>query len=354
MIRSLIIYTRAFFDWWFGALRAALRVNTNYSGRGVTEVSLAGGWVTIRRNGSVLQRLSETEAVLNNGFSDLIRRAKRITGVLENDQVMVVDATLPEAAEADLSEAISLQLDSLTPFNEDEACFDCAIIGRNAAQHIIHVRLAVAPRHRISELSALIARAGKQLDRVVAAQIPEGFSRQPQFSLTVATRKNYWVRVGGGILATAMVSLLVLITYVNLDRHQQESRMLKALLVNELNLVQKTKLLEQDISELQQELTAPAKRRLEAVPIIGLLEEVTRILPDDSWIIDIRLSPEKIDFTGLSGNASGLLQLFEKSSMFRDATFSAPMTRDKQLNLERFSISVQVIPGLQNSSSREG
>jgi len=344
MILTLLKTIGGFFDWWLGALQSAIGLHPGRQGKGATKVSLSGQWINVRQNG-VTRKFSRKPKPDSKALAAGFRRAGRITGILQNDQLLIVDCTLPEAAEAEISEAIALQLDSLTPFTEDEAYFDCAITGRNPAQRLVNVKLAVAPRPLIDEISAVLASVGKRLDRVVAAHIPEGFTRPPQFSLAARPERNLWIKIGGGMLSVAMIGLVVLITAMGLDRRQQEARMLEERLVSELALVLQAKQLEKEISELQRAFTAPAMRRLNAVPVVGVLEEVTRILPDDSWITDIKISPEKINFTGLSGNASGLLKLFEKSAMFRDAAFSAPLTRDQQFKLERFAISLRIVKG---------
>src|SRR5262249_20479004 len=85
--------------------------------------------------------------------------------------------------------------------------------------------------------------------------------------------------------------------------------------------------LESDIARVRASLQALEERR--ALPSAGALwRETSRILPDDSWVTDWRLSNGKISTAGFSAKATELVALFERSLLFRDASLDAPITVD--------------------------
>ena len=78
-----------------------------------------------------------------------------------------------------------------------------------------------------------------------------------------------------------------------------------------------------------------------------LWEEVSRILPDEAYLSEFRLSDGKngeryLDLVGFAELAVGLPALFEKSPIFTDASLTAPITLNAAEKREAFSLRVKV------------
>src|SRR5690606_31846334 len=66
--------------------------------------------------------------------------------VLGPGEVLVREAVMPLAAEEALRDAVGFELDRLTPFTAEHACFDVRVTGRDAAAQRLTLQLAAAPR----------------------------------------------------------------------------------------------------------------------------------------------------------------------------------------------------------------
>jgi len=82
---------------------------------------------------------------------------------------------------------------------------------------------------------------------------------------------------------------------------------------------------------------------------VDILAEVSKILPDGSFISEIRLteiSPgqQSVDIFGFSDSALKLPALFDKSSIFTDATLTAPIMKDPNEKIDSFSLQVKIKP----------
>jgi general secretion pathway protein L len=77
---------------------------------------------------------------------------------------------------------------------------------------------------------------------------------------------------------------------------------------------------------------------------LALLDQVTRLLPDDAWLNQLSLNGERLDLGGFSPNSSKLVTTFEESPQFTETVFRAPVTQDPRLGLERFSLSTRLTP----------
>lgn len=86
------------------------------------------------------------------------------------------------------------------------------------------------------------------------------------------------------------------------------------------------------------------KKKLTPIAVI-VLEELSSILPDNTYLSDLSLEGGHLRITGVSGNAVELVPLLEGSKHFKNASFYAPTTRLSATSTDRFSIEATVIPG---------
>lgn len=81
----------------------------------------------------------------------------------------------------------------------------------------------------------------------------------------------------------------------------------------------------------------------QAIPLVRIWEEMTRVIPDDSWISDLSVSGDhKVTFTGLSKSAAGLIALLDASPLFAGPVFTAPVARALGTEGERFTIQMDL------------
>ncbi len=82
--------------------------------------------------------------------------------------------------------------------------------------------------------------------------------------------------------------------------------------------------------------------RREVISRAAILEEISRVLPDQAFITDLKVSGAIVDINGLATSASAIVPLIESSPMFVDATSTAPLTFDPRENKERFGIRMRL------------
>ena len=74
------------------------------------------------------------------------------------------------------------------------------------------------------------------------------------------------------------------------------------------------------------------------VPSVLLLEEVTRLVPDDAWVEELRIEGDIVEIAGLARAAAPLLTVFETSPYFHETQFTAPLRLDSNEDRERFRL----------------
>jgi len=81
---------------------------------------------------------------------------------------------------------------------------------------------------------------------------------------------------------------------------------------------------------------------------IKLLEELTTIIPEDSWLTEFRYkaNEKKITLSGYALPASKLIPILEESGLFENVKFTSPITTEKGRDKERFRLEMTVNTGM--------
>jgi general secretion pathway protein L len=84
------------------------------------------------------------------------------------------------------------------------------------------------------------------------------------------------------------------------------------------------------------------KKRIESVPVVIVLAEVTSILPDDTFLDRLLVGQGRIQMQGKSANAQRLIELVNLSDQFEDAAFRGPTRLDTRSQKEIFDLNADI------------
>jgi general secretion pathway protein L len=91
-------------------------------------------------------------------------------------------------------------------------------------------------------------------------------------------------------------------------------------------------------------IAALERRKHETPASVIVLEALSQILPDHTYVTELHLAGAKLQISGITHDAPSLIPLIERSQHFTRATFYAPTTRSPSDPGERFHIEAQVEP----------
>ena len=74
---------------------------------------------------------------------------------------------------------------------------------------------------------------------------------------------------------------------------------------------------------------------------LRLLSQLTKLLPDGTWLEDLQISEDAVEISGRSGRTADLVPPLETSPYFTQVEFTAPIVRDNQ-NKEVFRIRMRL------------
>ncbi|MES4993816.1 PilN domain-containing protein [Agrobacterium radiobacter] len=90
-------------------------------------------------------------------------------------------------------------------------------------------------------------------------------------------------------------------------------------------------------------IDAARKSKNQAVPILRVWEELTRVLPDDAWLTDISFDEDSLTIAGFAAqSAAGLIVILGSSPTFSEPSFTSPVVRVPGQTGERFEIKLRV------------
>ncbi len=162
------------------------------------------------------------------------------------------------------------------------------------------------------------------------------------------------------IAALAFAGTLVLLTAVSLVQNILTTQARIAELDAQLA---ELKAQAQAVEAMQKEIDVIEKARTEIQQIKDLtgskllvLEELTKIIPDDSWLTDFDFNADekKVILSGYSTSASKLIPILEESRLFTNVKFTSPITKGAGVK-ENFKIEMTLeaakpSPGRQDNS----
>ncbi len=253
---------------------------------------------------------------------------------------------LPLAAEPDLHQVLSYQLDSLSPYPPSQIYFSYRIAGRDFGTGKLAVDLYLAQRDQVDRQVKRVAALGLTPDIVDFCDGEElsapVMNLLPTGAAAGLGKKRPWVSKFNGLLLVVNIGLLVAMTATHLVGKAAEEERLETLVETAKLKADAAIRLRKRVEELREENSFLQDRKQETLPTLTVLNELTRILPDGTWLEKARLEPREVSLHGLSSKATTLISEIENSALFERVTFQAPVVQDDRSGGERFQISAVI------------
>lgn len=265
--------------------------------------------------------------------------------VMPEEQVMRRRVMLPRVARNNLRNVMSYQIGRLTPFSADKLFFDVIEIPASASSgELIEVEfiavLKVDAQPWINQIERL---TGLKVSRLTALSTDGLIAADINLFNKLRTRNAWWLRLNrnSALLMMLIVALLVTaIVPVAKLRSLVVDRKHEIQIVDEriTGLQEKRQILEHDLTSLNYVLEQRAKNKELSV----VIEELTRIVPDEIYISNLSVQNQKIVMSGTGTGVVDLIELLNSSTLFEDAKFTASITRGRA-GEDIFTASVQLI-----------
>ena len=89
------------------------------------------------------------------------------------------------------------------------------------------------------------------------------------------------------------------------------------------------------------------------VGILEIWDELSRVLPDNTFLTETRIADGKVTVSGFSADAARLVRVIDQSPLFSGATLATAITPDATEHKDRFSITFKVRGGTNRTAGRK-
>ena len=361
-LQPLRLKAQRFWLWWSGELLALVPQR-------FTAIAGAGRVPTVGFQGNSIVLLDppladahsarvETEglesAQVATALRGLLERAGETRGrvrlALNPGEALVRRVTMPAATEENLGSVLGFEMDRLTPFRADEVYYDHRVLARDAASGTITVLLAVARRDIVEPRLAHARALGLSVQGVAVAE--EGPRAGP--ALDLLPREERGEREGPkeralkqGLAAAALLLLLVALLLPAFLKNR-EVHAIKPALDKAYAEARATDALVSELDRLVADHNFLLAKRHAAYPTLAYIEEVTRLLPDNTWLQQMEIKQtgkgRELLMSGETVSSSRLIEVLEQSKLLQNAAPRGTVTRGTQPGTERFVIVAEIRP----------
>ncbi len=265
---------------------------------------------------------------------------------LSSEQGLLRIFKLPAATQENLAKVVAFEMDRQTPFNADQVYYDATVVEKLVNSNQIKVELALVLRSSLDEMLQELFDWGLRPNIVDMAPAGEEDFSKPSYNLlpeASRSKQRDLPKLFNITLSVVLGLLLILIlvipiwankTYLN-DLEFEVSKISKV-----ANRVQSMK--KQADTQLKELGFLLEKKRSDPV-MMETLEELTKLIPDNSWLTNFDYKNKRLKIQGQSPTASLLIETIETSPLFQNTNFVSPVTQDRRTKLERFQIVTEVV-----------
>lgn len=265
---------------------------------------------------------------------------REIVLCLPQDKVLIKPLKLPLATEENLCEVLAFEMDRQTPFKADQVYYDFAVTARDPGEQSLELSLVLTPRQELDGILTALAERGIHPDLVTVncdrTDKLRNINLLPEKYRGHRTGTSRRINIMIGILALALLTGAVSLPLLG-QRHK--IKMLEPLLETAETKAEVAGRLRDTVEELKAESSFLVNRKQSTLLVLQVMDEVTRILPDDSWVFQVQIRGSEVQIQGQSASAAALIPLIESSDILYDARFRSPVTQAPRSILERFHLS---------------
>jgi len=298
-----------------------------------------GGAVFRLENGNIAGRpSSQLEAALRGGRVELLLRSERF---------VFKPLELPSRAAEFLDGVVRSQIDRLTPWHADHAVFGFSKPANVGSGRIVITVAATAKEMLVPFLRAFTGLGVRSV--TISARAPEAATDVPPISIL---QENV-----GGILDIRLVRRILLAGLASAFLISATGNIAAAILDHGLQAREDelARRIAQRRAGALAARNAPgdpktlaeralARQKNQSPSAVIALEILSQILPDNTYLTELRIESDKLRLTGITRDAPALIRLIEQSHHFSQATFYAPITRSSSDRGDRFNIEAHMQP----------
>ena len=270
--------------------------------------------------------------------------AVRTVFCIPADRVLTRVLSLPSAAEDNLRQVLSFEMDRQTPFKADQIYFDSRVLGHDASGRNVQVELVLIPKGRLDqELNALPAGAA-DLDGVDSWRSAPGAGRRHTNLLPPerrARRRDLRTPLNLGLAAAALI-LLVLNMNESLANRAAAVEAMRAEVSQANTAAKQVAALKKSLADSIAGANFLTDRKRNGPLTVALINDISQRLPQDTYLERLQIENKQVQLQGQAQEAAKLIALLGASPCLGNPGFQGQVQPDPRTGKERFQINADL------------
>jgi general secretion pathway protein L len=252
------------------------------------------------------------------------------------DQSISQTLVLPKQPDDVLRAIVRNKVESLAPWPLAQCLYGMRVLPIAGDPQHVTVDVAVVSRTLLDDLAATLRRGGTDV-KAVSVLLPDGEAVPIELGGDDVRRaaRIRARRIGTGAAAALLLLLLLGLSWI--VRTSAEASRLEA---ESASLMASLK--PGGVPAGEAPLVSAANRlyqaRRDRLPVVAVLNELTRLLPDNVHLLSLDLQGDQLTIKGQGSGVPELIQLLEASPEFQGVNFAAATELDQDSNVDVFSL----------------
>ncbi len=251
---------------------------------------------------------------------------------------------LPAAAADRLRDVVRFEIDRQTPFAAEAVMFDARVFGRRAADGQLDTELVVAPRERVDAMLAALGPLGTRLAGIDVATA-DGEPRGVNLLDPAARGRQHdpW-RLWNRVLATVAVLAVAATLWTVLQNRRAAADELDRAVDARARPARQAAVQRQALVDLVEGQAFLDRLRRERPTAVQVMDELTRRLPDGTYLEKLAIEQDRLTLMGFSKQASALVTQLQGSPLWHAPALAGAVQPDPATSLDRFTLVAEVGP----------
>lgn len=250
---------------------------------------------------------------------------------------------LPGAAADRLRDVMRFEIDRQTPFPPEAVLFDARLAARRADGQL-EAELVAAPRERVDALLAMLGPLAGRLSGIDVAG-PGGLPRGVNLLDPAARGRQRdpwrpWNRVLAAVALLAVAGTLATM----LHNRRAAADALEAEVRGRAGPARAAAAQRAELVALVEGQTFLDRLRREQPSAVEVMDELTRRMPDGTYLEKVALEGDQLTLIGLSNRASALVTALQDSPLWHSPALAGALQPDPGTGRDRFTLVAELGP----------
>jgi general secretion pathway protein L len=260
---------------------------------------------------------------------------------------------LPAAAADRLHDVVGFEIDRQTPFSADAVAFDARVLGQRDSDGQLDVELVAVPLGSLNPQMAALGPLASTLSGIdVAAPdgIPLGINLMPPAQRS--RRGDPWRSWNAALAAVALVAIGATLWQL-LDNRREAADAFEQAIARRAEPARRAAAQRQQLQTLIDGQVFLDRARAMRPTAVEIIDEVSRRMPDGTYLEKLTIEDERLTLMGLSNEAAALVGRLQDSALWRLPALAGALQPDPASGRDRFTLTAELAPAVPAATPRK-